>query len=221
MTADASETFGRNDVGEKSAAPRLVLASASPRRQQLLREAGYAFDIDPADIDEDDHDPTLLPADLAEYLAVRKAQAVAARHPHDVVLGADTVVSFGDQILGTPVDADDARRMLEILGGTTHVIVTGVAVAHVASGFEKSTRVFSAVHMRTMTPDEIEQYVAGGEWRGKAGGYGIQDPDPFVTRTAGGVSNIVGLPMPETQALLEAAGVVPFPIDAPASSLKD
>ncbi len=188
---------------------RLILASSSPRRQVLLREAGYLFEIDPADIDEDDHDSGLLPGDLAEYLAVRKAKAVAARRPGDVILAADTVVAFGDQILGKPEDRDDARRMLQLLGGTTHVVVTGVAVNHAAAEWRQSRRVFSAVNMRTMTEGEIEEYLAGGEWRGKAGGYGIQDPDPFVTRTAGCTTNIVGLPMRETRELLTAAGIAP------------
>lgn len=188
---------------------RLVLASASPRRQELLRQAGYVFEIHPADIDEDDHEPGLLPGDLAEYLAVRKAQAIADRRPDDIVLAADTVVAFGDQILGKPDDRDDARRMLELLGGTTHVVVTGVAVAHAVAEWRQSRRVFSAVHMRPLTDGEIEQYLCGGEWRDKAGGYGIQDPDPFVTRTAGCTTNIVGLPMRETRELLAAAGIVP------------
>lgn len=188
---------------------RLVLASASPRRQHLLREAGYLFEVDPANIDEDDHDGTLLPGDLAEYLAVRKAQAVSGRRPSDVVLAADTVVAFGDQILGKPEDLDDARRMLELLGGTTHVVVTGVAVAHAAAEWSQSRRVFSAVHMRSLTDGEIEEYLSRGEWRDKAGGYGIQDPDPFVTRTAGCTTNIVGLPMGETRELLTAAGISP------------
>ncbi len=188
---------------------RLVLASASPRRQDLLREAGYLFEVDPANIDEDDHDATLLPGDLAEYLAARKAQAVSARRPSDVVLAADTVVAFGDQILGKPEDRDDARRMLKLLGGTTHVVVTGVAVAHAAAEWRQTRRVFSAVHMRSLTDGEIEEYLAGGEWRDKAGGYGIQDPHPFVTRTAGCTTNIVGLPMGETRELLTAAGISP------------
>jgi septum formation protein len=188
--------------------PRLILASASPRRQLLLREAGYAFTIDPADIDEDDH-PPMLPADLAEYLASRKANAVARKHPDDVVLGADTVVAFGEVVLGKPRDAADARRMLQSLAGTTHVVITGVAVVHAAKRFAALSRVMSAVHMRDLSADEIERYVAGGQWEGKAGGYGIQDDDPFVTRMTGCHTNIVGLPMPETMRLLALAGISP------------
>ena len=188
--------------------PRLILASASPRRQELLRGAGYDFVVRPANIDEDDH-PPLLPADLAEFLASQKAQFVARHNPGDVVLGADTVVAFGDMVLGKPADPDDARRMLRLLAGTTHVVITGIAVVRAASAFFTCARVMSAVHMRDLSNDEIERYVAGGQWRGKAGGYGIQDDDPFVTRMAGCHTNIVGLPLPETKRLLALAGVVP------------
>ena len=191
--------------------PRLILASASPRRQQLLREAGYDFVVHPADIDEDDHPPRILPADLSEYLAAQKAKAVASQpqFKNDVVLAADTVVAFGDRPLGKPADAADARRMLELLSGTTHIVITGVAVLRPATSHAARTRVMSAVKMRPLSPEEIARYVAGNEWRGKAGGYGIQDQDPFVTRIAGCHTNIVGLPVPETRRLLAEAGVVP------------
>ena len=190
------------------ASPRLILASASPRRQQLLREAGYDFVIHPADVNEDDH-PPMLPADLAEYLASRKAQAVGPRFPGDVVLGADTVVAFGDTVLGKPRDAADARRMLQLLSGTTHVVITGVAVVRAAANYFTASRVMSAVHMRDLSPAEIDRYVAGGQWEGKAGGYGIQDDDPFVTRMSGCHTNIVGLPMREATRLLAQAGITP------------
>jgi septum formation protein len=189
--------------------PRLILASASPRRQELLREAGYAFVVDPADIDENDSPRGLRPGDLAEYLARRKTEAVSARHPDDVVLAADTVVAFADQVLGKPKDAADARRMLRLLSGTVHSVITGVAVVRDSASFSRHTRVLSAVHMRPLSDDEIEQYVTSGQWQGKAGGYGIQDPDPFVTRISGCLTNIVGLPMTTTRDFLNEAGVEP------------
>jgi septum formation protein len=190
--------------------PRLILASASPRRRQLLRDAGFVFEVVPADIDEDNH-PPMRPADLAEHLASQKAQAVARHHPNDVVLGADTVVAFGDTVLGKPADADHARRMLRLLAGTTHVVITGVAVVRAATAFFTCSRVMSAVHMRDLSDDEINRYVASRQWEGKAGGYGIQDDDPFVTRMSGCHTNIVGLPVPETIRLLSQAGVAPSP----------
>ena len=186
--------------------PRLILASASPRRQELLREAGYTFVVSPADIDETDHPPGLAPGGVALYLAQRKADAVAARFPGDVVLGADTVVSLHGRPVGKPEDAADARRMLSELSGTTHAVLTGVAVIHRSRGHSAARLVSSDVHMRGLSPAEIEAYVAGGEWQGKAGGYGIQDQDPFVTRITGSLSNIVGLPMEAAVEMLRQAG---------------
>jgi septum formation protein len=193
----------------QTTAPRLVLASASPRRRGLLYEAGYVFEVHPADIDEDDHPVTLSPGDLAEWLATQKADVISRRYPDAVVLAADTVVAFGESNLGKPEDAGDARRMLELLGGTTHMVVTGVAVVRRLTGFTRTTRVISAVSMRVLTPEEIAAYIASNAWEGKAGGYGIQDDDPFVTRINGSFTNIVGLPMEEIQAMLAEAGVLP------------
>jgi septum formation protein len=191
------------------AEPHLILASASPRRQQLLREAGYAFEIDPAEINEDQYPPNLMPVDIARHLANAKADAVAVRHPEDVVLAADTVVAFGDTPLGKPRDAEHARAMLQLLEGTTHIVITAVAVVRRKDNFRKAAIAMSAVRMRNLRPDEIERYIASGEWQGKAGGYGIQDQDPFVTRMSGSHSNIVGLPMKLTAALLKEAGIEP------------
>jgi septum formation protein len=192
-------------------APRLILASASPRRRELLLKAGYDFEVHPADIDEDDYPPQTLPADLAQRLALLKAQALVPRFPNDVILAADTVVAFGDIPLGKPTDAEDAVKILELLSGTTHVVITGVTVLRPATNYSISTRVMSAVRMRPWSQKEIHRYVATGDWQGKAGGYGIQDdrPDPFVTRLAGSHSNIVGLPMEATAELLSSAGIMP------------
>lgn len=187
----------------------LVLASASPRRRELLHQAGYDFEVHPADIDETDFPPTILPSDLALSLAKRKAEAIGRRFPDYVVLAADTVVAFGDQILNKPRDAEDAERMLRLLSATTHVVITGVAVVQQQANFEKSVKVMSAVHMRPMTDGEIKAYVATNAWMGKAGGYGIQDRDPFVRKVGGDFSNIVGLPMKATVRLLNEAGVKP------------
>ena len=189
--------------------PRLILASSSPRRQQLLRDAGYVFTTEPAEIDENHYPPTLRPGELAEYLARRKADFVSARFPDDVVLAADTVVAFAEAVLGKPKNADDARRMLQLLSGTMHSVITGVAVIRDSAKVSRHTRVLSAVQMRCLTDEEIDRYVASGEWQGKAGGYGIQDPDPFVTRISGCLTNIVGLPMTTTKDLLLDAGVTP------------
>lgn len=190
--------------------PQLVLASRSPRRQHLLREAGYGFVVDPADVDEDDFPAEALPVDVAVRLARVKSFEVATRHPDAVVLGADTVVAFGDRVLGKPQDPRHAREMLRLLSGTTHIVITGVAVTRRATDFAQEKRVMSAVRMRLLTAREIDLYVESGQWQGKAGGYGIQDNDPFVTRVSGCYTNIVGMPMPATRALLAQAGI-PIP----------
>jgi septum formation protein len=190
-------------------APRFILASASPRRQSLLREAGYEFVVEPSNVNEDNVPAGMLPSRAAVYLAGEKAHAVAARFPDDVVLGADTVVAFGDVMLGKPESPDAAREMLKLLSGTTHLVITGVCIVHKAGGYDATAREMSAVRMKFLTPKRIDDYVADGEWRGKAGGYGIQDNDPFVTRLAGSHSNVVGLPMRLTRDLLAGVKIVP------------
>jgi septum formation protein len=191
------------------ATTKLILASTSPRRQSLLREAGYEFAVVPPGIDEDDYPQTLLPAELAVFLARVKARSVAERYPDNVVLAADTVVAFGDRILGKPEDAEDARRTLRLLSGTTHIVVTAVAVAHAARKFAQERRVMSAVRMRVIGRGDLDQYVESGIWQGKAGGYGLQDGNPFIKAVVGCPTNVVGLPMSTTRALLSAAGVEP------------
>mgnify|MGYP000112009790 CR=1 FL=1 len=188
--------------------PRLILASASPRRQDLLRDAGYDFAVHPAAIDESGAPDDLTPTNLAKHLSFEKAAFVAAQFPDKLVLAADTLVVFGDRPIGKPENADDARRIITLLAGTTHLVITGVTVMSM-SGFQQTRSAISAVRMRVMAPAEIEQYVASGRWQGKAGGYGIQDPDPIVVRSGGSVSNIIGLPMEIASEMLAEAGVFP------------
>jgi septum formation protein len=189
--------------------PRFVLASGSPRRQELLRAAGYAFDIIIPNVDESNYPAGMLPGAIAVHLSEAKARAIAATEPECVVLAADTVVAFGDMPLSKPADEEDAKRMLALLSGTTHVVITAITVVHTAETFFKTVRTMSAVRMRFLTPGEMESYIASGDWIGKAGGYGIQDKDPFVTRIAGSHTNIVGLPMGVAKRLLAEAGVKP------------
>jgi len=197
-------------VTEAGTAPqrRLVLASASPRRQQLLREAGYEFAVFPANIDEDSY-PNLMPIELARHLSFEKAKAVAGRFPNDVVLAADTVVAFGDRALSKPEDAEDARRMLKLLSGTTHIVITGITLMQKESEVQQTRAAMSAVRMRPLTPEEIDGYIATNQWEGKAGGYGIQDHDPFVTKMSGSHTNIVGLPMELVEKMLGEANILP------------
>ncbi len=188
---------------------KLILASASPRRAKLLADAGYQFEVHPADIDEQ-QTTAPSPPELAQRLAMAKADAIAAQYPDDVVLAADTIVCFGEQVMGKPADAAQAKKMLELLSGTTQIIITGICVVRKSADLQQSTRVMSAVRMDNLTDEQIKQYVASGEWEGKAGGYGIQDQDPFVKRVAGSHTNIVGMPMETVRKMLARAGI-PLP----------
>ena len=191
-----------------------MLASASPRRRTLLAEAGLSFEIEVANVDED-LVGSLEPEEAAVELGLRKARAVAGRHAGDgrLVIGADTIVATGPEgsgrLLGKPADADEARAMLSSLSGTRHRVVTGVAVIRTRDGREVSAFERTWVTMRTLSPEEVETYVASGEWRDKAGGYAIQEnADAFVTGLEeGGFDNVVGLPVALTRKLLaELAG---------------
>lgn len=185
---------------------KLILASASPRRAKLLSDAGFRFDVEPADINEQDVSTT-SPSELAQRLAVQKAEVVAARFPDDVVLAADTIVCLGEQVLGKPANADEARNMLALLSGTTQVVITGVCVMRKSGDYQQTSRSLTAVRMDVLSPEQIDRYVASGDWEGKAGGYGIQDNDPFVKRVAGSHTNVVGLPMELVRKMLSRAGI--------------
>jgi septum formation protein len=175
----------------------------------LLSEAGYQFQVRPSDIDENFAGHDLSPSDFARTLARAKAWAVLPNYPDSVILAADTIVCLGERILGKPADENDAYRMLSLLAATTHIVITGVAVVRRHPEISNIERVMSAVRMRDLSHAELHRYIAGGQWQGKAGGYGIQDPDPFVVRIAGCQTNIVGLPMTTTRRLLASTGVFP------------
>ncbi|MCX7356007.1 MAG: Maf family protein [Alphaproteobacteria bacterium] len=188
------------------AAPALVLASASPRRLELLKQIGLKPDrVDPASLDETPL-PRELPAAHASRLAREKAEAVAARHPGAVVLAADTVVACGRRILPKGTDETTARKCLSLLSGRRHRVIGGVAVIAPGKG-AKVRLVTTAVAFKRLTDAEIEAYLASGEWRDKAGAYAIQGRAAlFVRFLSGSYSNVVGLPLFETAALLKAAG---------------
>lgn len=189
--------------------PMLVLASASPRRLALLAQVQLSPDaVDPADIDETPL-PRELPRPHALRLAEAKARAVVARHAGAFVLGADTVVACGRRILPEIRDVETARRCLALLSGRRHRIVGGIAL--IAPDGSLATRlVESIVTFRRLDPAEIEAYLAAREWEGKAGGYAIQGlAARFVRQLAGSYSNVVGLPLFETVALLAGKGYEP------------
>ncbi len=190
-------------------APILVLASASPRRLELLRQIGLEPDVvDPAGADETaSHHES--PRELALRLARGKARLVAARHAGAVVLGADTGVACGRRVLPKARDGADARRCLERLSGRRHTVYGGVCVID-AEGREHGRLVTTRVSFKPLDAREIESYLASGEWEGKAGGYAIQGRAGALVRSINGsYSNVVGLPLCETAGLLAAAGVRP------------
>jgi len=171
----------------------LVLASASPRRQELLRSAGISFEVQPADIPENAL-PGEAAKDCAERLARDKALAVARQRPRDFVLGADTVVVVDGQLLGKPTDAADAARMLRLLSGREHQVITGVCL--VVSGQPSVASETTVVTMSEITEKDIADYVASGEPMDKAGAYAIQGlASRWIPRIDGDYSNVVGLPV--------------------------
>jgi nucleoside triphosphate pyrophosphatase len=188
------------------AGSRILLASASPRRRELLAAAGIEFDVCATDVAEDLPE-AIEPAVAAVLLAERKARA-APQHAADFVLAADTIVAVGQELLGKPSDPADARRMLELLSASRHEVITGVCALRTADGETASGFERTYVTMRTITPGEIDAYVASGEWEGKAGGYAIQETaDRFVTRLEeGGFDNVVGLPVRVALELLARLG---------------
>jgi len=175
------------------AVQRIILASASPRRAELLRAAGIAFDVLPADVDETPH-PGELPVAYVRRLAEEKARTVAASARNYPVLAADTTVVADGQILGKPADDPDARRMLHLLSGATHDVITGVALVH---GCQMQAHVeTTSVAFIEMNDEEIDWYVSTGEPCDKAGAYAIQGyASRFIARIDGSYSNVVGLPI--------------------------
>ena len=183
---------------------RLILGSASPRRKDLLAQLGLVPDaILPPDIDETPRKGE-LPRPYCLRMATEKAAAVEAGED-DLVLCADTTVALGRRILGKPESAAEAARFLVLLGGRRHEVITAVAVKR--GGRVWTREVISTVKFKRLSDDELNGYLASGEWEGKAGGYGIQGlAGAFVTWMQGSFTGVVGLPVAETATLLSAAG---------------
>jgi septum formation protein len=186
--------------------PRLVLASQSPRRRELLAQLGVALEVRPAHADE-----SVLPGEAARDYVLRVAREKARAVQGEVVLAADTSVVLRGEVLGKPADAADARRMLAMLSGTRHEVLTAVCVRRNAAalGVELDTVVSTTVRFRGLTTAEIDWYIATGEPLDKAGAYALQGAGgAFVLSVEGSVSNVVGLPLAETAELLRRAGFV-------------
>ncbi len=193
---------------ERENAMKLILASGSPRRKELLTRAGAEFEVCVSDVDESGVFGT--PEEVVSKLSEMKGAAVFASHKNDCVLSADTVVALDGEIFGKPKDADDALRMVEALAGRSHFVYTGVCVMFEKDGkpvVEKNV-VGTEVFFRNACEEELKAYVATGEPMGKAGAYAIQGRGGnFVERINGDWSNVVGLPVCKVIEMLEKAGI--------------
>lgn len=185
---------------------KLILASKSPRRKELLKKLGLDFEIVVSEAEEDlqEGDPVLL----AEKLALKKARLVAAQQPEGLVVGADTVVALEGTILGKPKSKDEAVKMLQLLSGKTHRVITGIALVEAPQGRELVSHEITQVSFRTLEAAEIAAYVNTGEPLDKAGAYGIQGLGGLlVERIEGCYNNVVGLPLTKLYLLLKEFGI--------------
>lgn len=182
----------------------IILASASPRRKELLEQLGISFTVDPAAVDEQ-----MLPGETSEAYAIRvareKARVAAQRAGRGIVVAADTIVVMNDAVLGKPKDAGDAERMLQMLSGKEHRVITGLAVMDAATGRMVSRTAVTRVWFRALKQKDIMAYVATGEPLDKAGAYGIQEKGALlVERIDGCYFNVVGLPLALLGEILES-----------------
>ena len=180
---------------------RIILASASPRRRQLLAEAGYNFTSVTPDINETAFHPDAC--EYAEQLALAKAKSVAVKHPDSLVIGADTVVDFNGEIIGKPADAKDAEQITRKLFSAPHKVITGLAIIRLSCGIEIVESDTTTVYPRKMNAEQIAEHIKSESWRDKAGAYAIQETgDEFVEKIEGSLTNVMGLPMELLQRLL-------------------
>jgi septum formation protein len=189
----------------------IILASQSPRRVELLREAGIDFEaVSPTEPEPEATAWPFSPEEFAQSAAYHKARNVADRHPGRVILAADTIVALNGRIFGKPADREDARRILSALAGVTQDVITGVAMLSPTAKRRSIEYDLTRVTMKPMTPEQINAYLDSGEWEGKAGAYAIQGrADKFVERVEGSFSNVVGLPLELVIRMLAGFGITP------------
>jgi len=188
---------------------RLLLASASPRRIRLLREAGFNPEVLPSQIVET-HADFLTPAERALFNAIRKGMVIAVEHPDDIVLSADTIVTLDGSVFGKPADLEEAFRMLKLLVGKTHEVITAVAVMHLNKERTRVGTERTAVKFRSLADSEIREYLEITGPLDKAGAYAAQEsPDRIIESVTGSFTNVVGLPMELTIPILAEFGIRP------------
>jgi septum formation protein len=188
---------------------RLILASGSPARRDLLTRHGYPFTVQPASIEEPTEAGHGDARSYVQQIAWMKAAAVAAKVGEGVVLAADTVGWCDDRPVLKPYDAADARRILKLLGGRHHELRTGVCLWRKPDGLQLAWQEVSRVHMKAMTDVEMDAYLRTRQWEGCSGAYAIQEQDDPLLTVEGSVSNVIGLPMGTTSIMLQAIGAIP------------
>lgn len=194
-------------AGETAPPRKLVLASASPRRDRILRKAGLTFIVDPGNGDEDQL-PGLGPVALARALSQRKARTVAVRHRDAIIIAADTLISFKGRTLGKPQSEEHARQMLRLLSDRAHRVITAFTIIDTASQRELTRHVGTTVYFKRLSAREISAYVATGEPMDKAGSYGIQGRGALLVREIkGDYFNVVGLPLQALSQSLRKFGI--------------
>jgi septum formation protein len=183
---------------------RIILASASPRRSELLAEAGYKFTTVIPDIDESAFSTAGVTAnEYAKQLALAKARSVAEKYPDRLVIGTDTVVDFRGEIVGKPADAKEAEQITRKLFSAPHKVITAVALVRLSDGIELCQSDTTTVYPKSLTDKQIAEHIKSGSWQDKAGAYAIKETgDEFVQRIEGSLTNVMGLPMELLQRLL-------------------
>ncbi len=186
-----------------------ILASASPRRKELLSKAGYKFTIFPSTVDEADFAvENIESCKYAELLALEKAKDVAKKFPNKLILAADTIVDYSGEIIGKPSNKTQAEQIIRKLFSKSHKVITGLAILKLDEGIEIVQSDTTIVYPRKMTDKQISEHLQSGIWKGKAGAYAIQENgDEFVERIEGSFTNVMGMPMELTEKLLRDLGV--------------
>jgi septum formation protein len=191
--------------------PKLILASRSPRRRQLLTEAGYQFEVRPAsEAAECGVCSGESPAEMVARLAYQKAADITRQIDAGLVLGCDTVAECNGRILGKPADEHDARHMLQTLSGRVHRVLSGLCLWKVPGGEPQIRVAITALRMDRLSQPQLDEYLASGQWEGKAGAFGYQDGLDWVHVIEGSESNVVGLPLELLAEMLREEGAVPF-----------
>ncbi|MHC5075863.1 MAG: Maf family protein [Planctomycetota bacterium] len=188
----------------KHQSPRLILASSSPRRKELLQEAGYKFTVKMPNVDEAAFaKANFTPVEHAEQLALAKANSIAEDCPDALIIGADTVVDLKGQVIGKPKDTEDARRILKKLSASAHKVITGLALICSSNNIKIVKSEITTIYPRKMTDNQINKVIKSGVWQNKSGACSIEDFGEFVEKTEGSLTNVMGLPMELLQKTLK------------------